>query len=131
MGMESAKGHTAIRVADQERSIKFYTEKVGLPIIREVLRDDGTRIVFLPGLEIWQMKDDERGVTPEQAKFLFHIGLEIDDIEASVKDLKSNGVEFHVPLAHRDFENQGIGVKYAFFKNPDGIQVELAQWYTL
>ena len=33
MGIESAKAHIAIRVADQERSIKFYNEKVGLAIL--------------------------------------------------------------------------------------------------
>jgi hypothetical protein len=67
------------------------------------MREDGTRIVFLPGFEIWQIKEDEKSVTPYEAKFFFHIGLEVEDIEASVRDLESKGIEFHAPLGHRDF----------------------------
>jgi len=130
-GMERAVGHTAIKVKDLDRSVKFYNETVGLPIVREVQLPEGERIVFLPGFELWQIKEEESGVTPQEAKFLFHIGLEVEDIESVVKDLENKGVKFSTPLSDLKLEDKGIGVKYAFFPDPDGIEVELVQWYTL
>ena len=129
--IKRAVGHTAIRVKDLDRSVKFYNETVGLPIIRQVQLPEGDRIVFLPGFELWQIKEGESKIKPQDAKFLFHIGLEVEDIESVVKDLESKGVKFSTPLSDLKFEDKRIGVKYAFFPDPDGIEIELAQWYTL
>ena len=129
--MKRVVAHTAIRVKDLDRSVEFYNETVGLPITREVQLPEGDRIVFLPGFELWQAKESESRIKPEDAKFLFHIGLEVEDIESVVKDLESKGVKFSTPLSDLRFEDKGIGVKYAFFPDPDGIEVELAQWYAL
>ena len=129
--MKKVVAHTAIRVKDLDKSVKFYNETVGLPITRKVQLPEGDRIVFLPGFELWQAKEGESRIKPEDAKFLFHIGLEVEDIESVVKDLESKGVKFSTPLSDLKFEDKGIGVKYAFFPDPDGIEVELAQWYAL
>lgn len=129
--IKRAVGHTAIKVKDLDRSVKFYNETVGLPIIRQVQLPEGDRIVFLPGFELWQIKEGESNIKPQDAKFLFHIGLEVKDIESVVKDLESRGVKFSIPLSDLKFEDKGIGVKYALFSDPDGIEVELAQWYKL
>jgi catechol 2,3-dioxygenase-like lactoylglutathione lyase family enzyme len=53
-----------------------------------------------------------------------HICLAVDDIEAEVENLRSNGVEMRNDIM--EFHDR----KLVFIAGPEGVTVELAQWMT-
>jgi catechol 2,3-dioxygenase-like lactoylglutathione lyase family enzyme len=53
-----------------------------------------------------------------------HICLAVDDIEAEVENLRSNGVEMRNDIM--EFHDR----KLVFIAGPEGVTVELAQWLT-
>ena len=53
---------------------------------------------------------------------LEHYGIQTDDIEAAVADLKGRGIRFV-----QDIIEQPSGVKVAFFLSPDDVLIELLQ----
>lgn len=55
-----------------------------------------------------------------------HIAFEVNDIEETRKKLQGAGVEFHSPI--QTFIEEGkIEWKWCYFRDPDGICVELVQ----
>ena len=113
--------HTAVRVPDMDQALTFYTEIMGLKIIK---RFDGTKrrcsIAFLaaPGDEDAQIEvvhywdKDER----DRTLGFSHIAYEAEDIYETCRDLMSKGaVIAHPP---RD----GF---MAFIKSADGTSFEL------
>ena len=56
--IDSAMNHTAVRVKDLEASVRFYHEVLGLPILRTLGDPDNPRVVFLPGVELSQKKEE-------------------------------------------------------------------------
>ena len=125
------RGHTAVRVSDIDRSIAFYQETVGLEKLREITLPDGTRVAFFPGIELHQAAGKCSPDQIEQAAFFHHIGLEVKDIGSYVQELTSSGVKFTLPLTEIELADRGVVVKFAFFKDPDGIPVEVAEWSKL
>jgi len=114
--------HVAIKVKDMEASLRFYRDLLGLPVERRL---DEPEIVWLPGLEISQLGEGEAFA------FTGHIGLGVRNIEEVCAYLEEQGVEFDVPLKDIVWEQMGKGLKLAFFKDPDGLSVELVQWRDL
>ena len=122
LDINSPYNHVAIKVQDLENSLRFYRDLLGLP---EERRLDDPEIVWLPGLELSQLGDGE------EFAFTGHIGLGVRNIEEVCVYLEQRGVEFDVPLKDIVWEQMGKGLKLAFFKDPDGLSVELVQWRDL
>jgi len=52
-----------------------------------------------------------------------HITFSVDDMEATTTDLKEKGVVFNLePISMEG------GIKVAFFKDPEGVQIELVEY---
>ncbi len=114
--------HIAIKVKDLEASLRFYRDLLGLPVERRL---DEPEIVWLPGVELSQLEEGK------EFAFTGHIGLGVRNIEEICAYLEEQGVEFDVPLKDIVWEQMGKGLKLAFFKDPDGLSVELVQWRDL
>ena len=55
-----------------------------------------------------------------------HMALRVDDIEQMRKKLEAAGVEFHSPI--NTYVEEGKGeMKWCYFRDPDGIVLELVQ----
>ena len=125
--------HASVYCKDLERSIHFYHEVLGLPIIRQLPMPDDPkkpRVVWLPGVELTRHTDDgavERG----SPGFFRHIGLAVDNIEEVCAHLEAEGVAFETPLRDVTFPEIGQGLKLCFFRDPDGILLELVKWRNL
>ncbi|MEA3346073.1 MAG: VOC family protein [Chloroflexota bacterium] len=114
--------HISIKVKDLGASLRFYRDLLGLPVERRL---DEPEIVWLPGLELSQLKKGE------EFAFTGHIGLGVRNIEEACAYLEEQRLEFDTSLKDVVWEQMGKGLKLAFFKDPDGISVELVQWRDL
>ena len=117
--------HVAIIASDYEKSKHFYTEILELPIIRENYRADRDSYkldlqVGTSEIELFSFPHPpERPNTPE-AVGLRHLCFYTEDVEAVVRKLEAKGVECE-PIRMDDYTNK----KFTFFKDPDGLPLEL------
>ena len=117
--------HIAIIASDWEKAREFYVEKLGFALIREVYRpaqDDYLRMLRQGDttLELFIRPDAPRRVTDPEAMGLRHLAFHVEDIEPVVRWLNSMGIETE-PI-RVDAVNGG---RFTFFKDPDGLPLEL------
>ncbi len=118
--------HIAIICSDYERSKKFYTEILGLTIIREVYRAERASYkldLALNGeylIELFSFPDPPSRVSRPEATGLRHIAFQVADIEAAVKEMENKGVILE-PIRIDEF----TGKRFTFFSDPDGLPIEL------
>lgn len=119
--------HTRMRVNDIERSVKFYTEALGLVASRRHTSPRGAQLVFLTTpnseeeIELCQMP---AGVSPsvQVQPDLMHLAFEVDDLAAFAAELSRKG------YALSDGPTPtGSGSVIAFIDAPEGYEVELIQ----
>ncbi len=120
--------HTTITVSDLERSIAFYTGLLGFTVDREMfIPDSALRIVFLRlGDTVLELFGVGRtmGVCLSDVNEVVgykHICLRADNVDEEYERLSVAGVTFRIPPT--DVQT----VRIAFFKDPDGVDIELIQ----
>ena len=117
--------HVAIIVSDYEVSKDFYVNKLGFSIIRENYREDRDdyKLDLQCGdceLEIFGIKGRPARPNYPEAYGLRHLAFYVDCIEDVVAQLNAVGIETE-PIRVDDF----TGKKMTFFKDPDGLPLEL------
>jgi methylmalonyl-CoA/ethylmalonyl-CoA epimerase len=122
--------HIAVVVEDIEKALELYRDTLGLPLAQLVEEQtEQVRVAFLPTangeIELIQPTTTDSGVAKFLAKRgegLHHICLEVDDIEATTRELRTRGLEVlgQVRLNER-------GEKYIFVhpKSAHGVLLEL------
>jgi glyoxylase I family protein len=120
--------HIAIICTDYEKSKHFYTQILGLTILREVYREQ--RQSYKLDLEVAGQYQVElfsfpspapRPSRPEAAE-LRHLAFEVDGIDEAVAHITSNGI-FVEPIRIDEF----TGKRYTFFADPDGLPIEFVE----
>ncbi|HAV24198.1 MAG TPA: hypothetical protein DCX46_12065 [Bacteroidetes bacterium] len=119
--------HTTITVSDLNRSVDFYTTHLGFKFDHEMwIPESSLRIVFLRlGDTILELF----GVAAVQGRMISdvnevvgykHICLLVDDVDEEYERLRTAGIQFRIsPVTVQDT------VRIAFFKDPDGMDIEL------
>ena len=110
----------SIPVTDQDRALAFYTEKLGFRVVTDQPYDDTQRWIELgipgadSGIVLFNMGDVMKpgGLT--------NLSLWADDLEATVRDLKSKGVEFVMDPKRFDWGSASM------FKDADGNRIMLS-----
>jgi len=113
--------HVCFGVKDLEASIRFYCDQLGLRPAFPFLREDGTRFgqyIQVGGRSFIELFIGEIGEPAEKQSYK-HICLEVDDIQATVSDLRAKGVEVSDPKLGSDHSWQ------AWVADPDGNRIEL------
>lgn len=124
--------HIAIVVEDLEKALAVYRDALGMTVtdIREMPEQD-VKMAFLPSgdseIELLEPLSADSGIGKYLAKRgegLHHICLEVDDIEATLADLKAKGSQLI-----DETPKQGAHGKIAFIhpKGAHGVLVELVQ----
>ena len=125
--------HIAIVVKDLEATITLYTETLGFsPVYRETIEDQGIEAVGLQAgdsiIELLRPLDEESSI----AKFrgdaetkLHHTAYRVDDIEASLADLKAKGVRLIDEHARKGAHGNLIAFLHP--KATQGVLIELCQ----
>lgn len=119
--------HAAIIASDYEKSKYFYTEILGLPVIREIYRKerDSYKLDLQIGeseIELFSFPDPPKRKDNPEATGLRHLCFQVTDIERTIKELAAKGVECE-PIR----VDESTGGKYTFFKDPDGLPLELKE----
>ncbi len=117
--------HTRLRVNDIERSVKFYTEILGLKVSRRHTSPRGAQLVFLATpnseeeIELCQLPNSPSvSVQPD----LMHLAFAVEDLAAFAAGLTKKGVALSDgPTV------TGSGSVIAFIDAPEGYEVELIQ----
>jgi len=117
--------HTRYRVADLEKTVRFYKDVLGLEEVRRSTSGRGSQLVFFkaPGSEelIEICKFDASGpvvVGPD----LTHLAFSVEDLEAFAKHAASLGY----PLSDGPHQSAN-GSALAFIDAPEGYEIELIQ----
>jgi len=109
--------HTAIHVADLDRSIAFYRDVLGLPLIdRPDFKFPGAWFGMGDGQELHLIVSDRDDLSVPAER---HTAYAVDDIDGAAAHLRGLGVEFRGPNPRPD------GVPQIFLRDPDGHVVEL------
>jgi lactoylglutathione lyase len=121
--------HTMIRVGDLDRSIAFYTEVLGMRLLRRtdypsgrftnvfVGYDDETKAAVLELTHNWDTTSYEHG------NAFGHVAVEVDDAAKACDEVRKRGgkvVREAGPMKH------GTTV-IAFVEDPDGYKIEFVQ----
>lgn len=118
--------HIAIICSDYQRSKYFYTQLLGLEIIREVYRNQRRSFkldLALNGqyiLELFSFPDPPGRPSGPEACGLRHLAFAVADLDKAVAALNSRGVETE-PARTDEY----TGRRFTFFEDPDGLPLEL------
>lgn len=115
--------HIGIYVRDLDRSIQFYTEVLGLRLIKrvQVRAELEVALVALGDAEIELLcRKGEYALAPEG--IVNHLAFTVDDVAGVLDHLRRHRVE----LIHEEpVLVERLGARIAFFKGPDGEKLEL------
>jgi lactoylglutathione lyase len=119
--------HTMIRVGDLDRSIKFYTEVLGMKLLRQEEFPKGEFSLAFVGygaeadnavIELtynWGVDHYDMGTA------YGHMALEVDDVYSAADAIRSRGGKI---LREPGPMNAGTAI-IAFIQDPDGYPIEL------
>ncbi|MGG1915463.1 VOC family protein [Priestia megaterium] len=114
--------HVGVQVKDIEKSIEFYTQKVGLELIETLPHTDPSLKLAFLGLEgnvILELIQGYNSSLPNEGK-VHHFALAVDGIEEEFERLKSAGVSF----VEENIVTLPNGARYLFFYGPDKEWIE-------
>ena len=118
--------HTCYRITDIDRSVSFYT-KLGFEERRRLpIRDEAINVFMgLPGdgdrLELTWNKDQEGPY--EIGTGYGHIALTVDDLDGTLDQLSSDGIEPERP----PYRVREGGSRICFVRDPDSYRIELIE----
>jgi glyoxylase I family protein len=118
--------HIAIICSDYEKSKRFYTEVLGLKIVREVYREQrqsyklDLEVGDLYQIELFSFPDPPARPSRPEAAGLRHLAFEVDELDEAVAHIGSFGVDIE-PIRIDEF----TGKRFTFFADPDGLPLEL------
>ena len=117
--------HIAVICSDWEKSREFYVDKLGFALFREEWRPEQQDYLRMlrqgdTVLEIFIKPEYPERVNNPEAKGLRHLAFHVEDIEPAAAWLNSLGIETE-PIR----EDKVNGGRFTFFKDPDGLPLEL------
>lgn len=117
--------HIAIICSDYPVSKHFYTQILGLEVIREVYREDrdSYKLDLKAGavqIELFSFPDPPARLSRPEATGLRHLAFEVADLDAVTATLKARGIRSE-PVRSDEF----TGRRFTFFADPDGLPIEL------
>jgi len=117
--------HIAIIASDYQKSKHFYTEILGLQIVREVYREarDSYKLDLAIGtlyiIELFSFPNPPSRPSRPESCGLRHLAFEVEDVSKAKQNLESKGIEVE-EIRIDEF----TGKKFTFFADPDDLPIE-------
>ena len=118
--------HISIICSDYERSKIFYTNILGLEIIRETFREERQSFkldLSLNGeyvIELFSFPAPPQRLSGPEATGLRHLAFEVDNLDNSIEQLKKSNI-ITEPIRIDKTTNK----RFTFFPDPDNLPIEL------
>jgi methylmalonyl-CoA/ethylmalonyl-CoA epimerase len=124
--------HIAVVVENLEAALGVYRDALGLPVSKvETIPEQDVKMAFLPSgdseIELLEPINADSGIARYLAKRgegLHHICLEVDDIQATLAELRAKGAQLIDETPRRGAYGQ---VAFIHPKGAHGVLVELLQ----
>lgn len=119
--------HTMLRVGNLERSITFYTETLGMKLLRQKEYPDGKFTLAFLGYgdesesSVIELTYNWDTSSYDLGNGFGHIALEVDDVYQATDEMRKQGGKI---LRDAGPMNAGTTI-IAFVEDPDGYQIEL------
>jgi len=116
--------HIALRTPQFAASKAFYTETLGFPIVGQI---PGRDVVFIDigGVTIELVSAEAGAASVKPSYGLAHLAFQVDDVDPADAELSGKGVPVFI-------EPRNMGdIRLAFFRDPDGNELELFNCPTL
>lgn len=117
--------HIAIICADYQKSKWFYTEVLGLKVVREIFRAERNsykldlEVNGLYQIELFSFENPPLRPSKPEAAGLRHLAFEVDNIDEAVAHVNSFGIATE-PIR----DDPTTGNRFTFFPDPDGLPLE-------
>ncbi|KDN56349.1 SMU1112c/YaeR family gloxylase I-like metalloprotein [Flavobacterium seoulense] len=117
--------HIAIICSDYEKSKYFYTEILGLEIVREVYREERKSYkldLALNGnycIELFSFPNPPERTSRPEARGLRHLAFAVENLDQTVSFLNSKNI--HAELIRID---EFTGKRFTFIADPDNLPIE-------
>jgi glyoxylase I family protein len=118
--------HIAIICSNYEKSKQFYTEVLGLKIVREVYRAERKSYKLDLALndqyviELFSFPDPPKRSSGPESCGLRHLAFSVINIEEAILSLSEKGVMTE-PIRIDEYTDK----RFTFFNDPDGLPLEL------
>lgn len=115
--------HVAIIVKDMDRSIKFYSEVLGLVVIHDGRQDGGNKKSFLGTKEkafVALTENPDKVLNGTNTESVSHIAFSVENVEKAKETLYERGVEFTEEKTGEDGKTKAY-----HFLDPDGLELEI------
>ena len=121
--------HTMLRVGNMERSVKFYTEVMGMKLLRTTDRPDQKYSLAFVGYD----SEDKASVLEltynygvgsyDPGSAYGHIAIEVDDIRGTCDAVRAKGGK----VTREPGPVKGGSTVIAFVEDPDGYKIEFIE----
>lgn len=111
--------HFMIQARDLKASLNFYSDIMGLTLIRMRGTEQEPQFLVFREVEITQRKD-LTNIPAQDTSPIAHIAFHVDNIEGTVEKMTKKGAEFFTPIRVNP-----DGSKWAMCRDPDGNRIEV------
>jgi len=117
--------HTRMRVSDLDRTIRFYTEVLGLNVLQRKTSPRGSQLAFLQvpnSDELIELTSFPPSGPVHVQEDLVHLAFQVDNLEDTIAALGAKGV----PITDGPTTTSS-GSRFIFIDAPDGYEIELIE----
>ena len=121
--------HTMLRVGNLERSLAFYTEVLGMTLLRRRDYEEGRFTLAFVGYgdeehnTVWELTHNWDTESYELGNAYGHIAIAVDDAYQACEEIKARGGK----VVREAGPMKGGVTVIAFVEDPDGYKIELIQ----
>ncbi|NEO33059.1 MAG: VOC family protein [Symploca sp. SIO3C6] len=118
--------HVAIICYDYNKSKDFYVNILGFSIIKETFREQrksyklDLKVGDHDQIELFSFPNPPQRLSQPEACGLRHLAFQVEDIEKTVLELESKGIE-----VEKIRIDELTGKQFTFFRDPDNLPLEI------